>query len=86
MVERKKKMISGKYKTYKELADAFKSGELDSKLYFLWVDNDAANLYYKGDEMDEDEAYDHCHSLFSDDRPIDVVEILRLAGIPSENC
>jgi len=79
-------MISGKYKTYKELSDAFKSGELDPKLYFLRVDNDNANLYYLGDDMDEDEADEHCHALFSDNRPIYVVEILRLAGIPSENC
>jgi len=34
-----------KYNTYKELADAFKSGELDRNKYFLMLDKEEAKQY-----------------------------------------
>lgn len=73
-----------KYNNYKELADAFRTGELDREKYILQMDNDCCHLAYTGDDMNEDEAYDHCRGLFAGNGYGDVVDICNLAGIPCE--
>lgn len=73
-----------KYADYQQLADAFKSGELSREDYILRMDNDNCNLRYIGDQMDEDEAYGHCQSLFRGEGYGDIVEVCNVAGIPCE--
>lgn len=75
-----------KYKSYKELAAAFKSGELDPKKYVLVMDNDCCSLDYRGDDMNEDEAYKHAQSLFQGNGYSDIAEVCIAAGIPAEWC
>ncbi len=75
-----------KYKTYTELAAAFASGELDKDKYVLVMDNDCCSLSYRGDDMDEDEAYDHVKSLFRGGGYGDIVEVCEAASIPAEWC
>ena len=75
-----------KYKTYTELAEAFSSGELDKKKYVLVMDNDYCSLNYRGDDMDENEAYDHCQTLFRGGGYGDIIEVCEAAGIPAEWC
>lgn len=72
-----------KYKTYEELFAAFRRGEL--KDYVLRMDNDNCTLHYTGDDMDEDEAFDHCTMLFRGNGQFDTVEMLRAAGIPCDS-
>ena len=71
------------YKTYDELFAAFRAGEL--KDYVLRMDNDNCRLDYIGDSMEEDEAYEHCTSLFWGNGQFDTVEMLKAAGIPCES-
>ena len=75
-----------KYKTYRELADAFNSGELDRNKYLLILDNDSCDLTYAGDDMGEEEAYEHCQSLFRGNGYDDLKELCDAAGIPAEWC
>lgn len=72
-----------KYKTYAELFAAFRNGEL--KDYVLQMDNDNCILAYIGEDMDEDEAYEHCQGLFWGNGQFDTVEMLVAAGIPCES-
>ena len=75
-----------RYKTYGELAEAFRSGELDRERYILVMDNDNCSLSYRGDDMDEDEAYEHAQTLFRGDGYRDIVDVCHAAGIPAEWC
>ena len=75
-----------KYKTFAELANAFASGELDKEKYILVMDNDSSGLQYRGDDMQESEAYEHTKSLFSGGGPDDIVDVCNAAGIPAEWC
>lgn len=75
-----------KYRTYTELAEAFKSGELDREKYVLVMDNDSCRLSYRGGDMDEDERYAHEESLFRGGGYGDIVEVCEAAGIPAEWC
>ena len=75
-----------KYKTYTELANAFKSGELDPSKYFLLLDNDDCHLHYMGDDMDEDAAHEHCRNLFRGNGYGDLKELCDAAGIPAQWC
>jgi HK97 family phage portal protein len=52
-----------KYSTYSDLAKAFESGELDREKYVLVMDNDCCSLSYRGDDMGEEEAYQHAKYL-----------------------
>lgn len=73
-----------KYKGWSELFEAFRSGELDAEKYMVIMDNDNCCLAYTGN--DEDEACDHCDSLFHGGGYGDIVEVLKAAGIPAEWC
>ena len=75
-----------KYKTWKELFAAFASGKLPRDKYCVVMDNDCCFLRYLGDDMDENEAYDHCEELFHGDGYRDIVDVLNAAGIPAEWC
>ena len=77
-------MATPKYKTYSELAAAFRSGELDREKYVLRLDNDSCVLCYMGDDMDEDAAYEHGHALFQGHGYTDLAEVCKAAGIPAE--
>ena len=74
-----------KYTTLTELAQAFKSGELD-KSYRVWIDKGGCQLSLDqiGPEETEDERYDHCHELFDRDYGCCIEELMKLAGIPCE--
>lgn len=75
-----------KYKTYTELVAAFNSGELDRTKYVLIFDNDCTHLQYRGDDMDEDEAFDHCETLFSGNGYYDIEGMADALGLPWEWC
>ncbi len=75
-----------KYPTYEALAQAFATGELDMNKYVLVLDNDCCTLDYRGDDMDEDEAYEHCARLFHGNGYADFGDAVRAAGIPCEWC
>ncbi len=78
-----------KYNTYKQLADAFKSGELDKNKYFLMLDKGGTenSICYIGDENMSDEEldnmYDECRNLFDCPEIEDVFDALE---IPWEWC
>jgi hypothetical protein len=84
-----------KYKNIKELAEAFKLGEL--KGWTLMVDNDSTHLGWRGDwpkhikeDTDEaadfeDEKYDEGQELWDgSQKPYILDEALEAAGIPNE--
>lgn len=78
-----------KYTTLKELAAAFKSGEIDRGDYFLRIDKGGAQLRlrtYTADLTEEevDSRNEHCEELFQRPYECPVQELLRIAGIPSE--
>ena len=74
-----------KYKTYKELIDAFASGELDKEKYVLVMDNDCCSLSYIGGDWDEDDPrWDE--ELFEGNGYCDMVYVCNAAGIPTEYC
>lgn len=58
-----------KYKTYKELADAYQRGEITEP---LMMDNDWCGVY-----VDEEK-------VFEGGGPADIIEVLALLGIPAE--
>lgn len=77
------------YNTYKELADAFKSGELDKDHYFLMLDKGGTEncLCYMGDDSMDDEEID-----FHSDRATkmfncpEIEDAFTALGIPWEWC
>jgi hypothetical protein len=79
-----------KYKTLKELSDAFKAGEL--KDWKLMLDNDCTHLTYFGpapsgvDSEDfEEEMYDKGKELYNGNDDVYILDqALTLAGIPNE--
>ena len=73
-----------KYTTITELAQAFKSGELDST-YSIMVDKGGCSLslHQSGPEEEEDERYNKCHEMFKREYGDPTEELLSLAGIPS---
>ena len=79
-----------KYKNYKELFEAFDSGELSRDDYVIMVDNDNITLSYRGSdredmtEDEEDELYEKTSSLFRGNGYEDIEEILKAAGYPAE--
>ena len=77
-------MAKYKYTSYAALAAAFKSGELDPEKYVLMLDNDNCYLSYRGDDMDEDDAFDHCEKLFWGNGDFDFEEVVTALGIPCE--
>ena len=67
-------MAKAKYTTFKELVEAFKSGELTED-NALFMDNDCCTMY----------AHDGQTLLFDAGGPSEIVhELLELLGIPSE--
>jgi hypothetical protein len=78
-----------KYNTYRELADAFKSGELDSTKYFLMLDKGGTEnaLCYKWDnnlsDEENDENQDKAYGLF--DCP-EIEDAFTALEIPWEWC
>lgn len=79
-----------KYQTYKVLAEAFKSGELDPKKFVLILDND--NSHLTRIDLDEDDPEFDC--LQNEARELfegqgchyeDVLGMLEAAGIPAES-
>lgn len=75
-----------KYTSWEDLINAFRSGELDPKKYTVVMDNDCSWLRYVGDDMDEEEADDHAHSLFAGGGYRDIVDVLQAVGISAEWC
>lgn len=82
-----------KYTTITELVAAFKSGELESKDYFLLIDKGGSCLslrrYSNGEEMSDEEIdreAERCEALFKREYGNPVEELLTLAGINSERC
>jgi hypothetical protein len=67
-----------KYETYEELAKAYASGELNKDKDILWMDNDCCGLTVGCDDDSDGE------EVFEGDGPFDIIEILKLAGIPAE--
>lgn len=76
-----------KYATLKQLAAAFKSGELDDS-YRLVMDKGgcALHLTQLGPEYGADERYDKCQALFHREYGDPLVELMAMAGIPAEWC
>ncbi len=78
-----------KYKTYEELAEAFKSGELSDREWMLQMDNDNCFLVFIGETVNEQEADDRhaeAQSMFRGGGQCDAVELAQAAGIPCEWC
>ena len=87
-----------KYKNLIELAEAFRSGELNKEHYTLILDNDSSHLQYTGplpDGVEEgseaadawgDEQYQKCRTLFSGNGYSDIDDACTAAGIPCEWC
>ena len=87
-----------KYKNIKELARAFKCGELSKKEWTLILDNDCSSLRYTGalpDGMDEDseeadvwldKKNDEADKLFYGNGYSDLQDACEAAGIPTEWC
>lgn len=80
-----------KYTTLTQLAEAFKSGELDKREYFLLIDKGGNSLYlrrYSGELTDDeiDKEHERCEQLFRREYGNPVQELLTLAGINSEHC
>lgn len=85
-----------KYANLGELAQAFKSGELDRNLYRLVMDNDCSYLAYRGPlpesikegsraaDAFEDEKFDECCEWFRGNGYADLLDACVAAGIPSE--
>lgn len=78
------------YKNYKELAEAFKSGELDKKHYFLMLDKSGTentlSRHYDDSisEVENDRLMEEAGKMFPGDHEIE--EIFEAAGIPCEWC
>lgn len=83
-----------KYKNIKELANGFKSGELDG--WVLMVDNDSTHLHWIGDRPEhikdgtdeaedfDDEKYDEGKKLWDSPDIYILDQALSAAGIPNE--
>lgn len=78
-------MSGCKYKNYAELFAAYDSGELDKEKFVIMIDNDNIDLWYFGDDMDEEEAYEYCKTLFRGDGVYasEIIDILKAAGYPA---
>lgn len=76
------------YKTYAELAAAFKSGELNEHYYLMLDKGGSENSlnYYDKDASDEENErkQEECGEMFPGDHPIE--EIFEAAGIPVQWC
>lgn len=78
-----------KYTTITELAEAFKSGELDAS-YHLVIDKGGCSLRLRQDGPpmpDSEEAsqrYEHCKQLFRREYECPLDELFRIAGIPAQ--
>jgi hypothetical protein len=85
-----------KYANLGELAEAFRSGELDRNVYSLMLDNDCSSLCYRGplpegmdpdsDEYDEfiDEKETECSEWFNGNGVLDIEDACVALGIPCE--
>jgi hypothetical protein len=74
-----------KYKNIRELAEAFKSGELQG--WVLMVDNDSTHLRWIGDSPDEeflDQKYYEGKELWDSPDVYILDQALSAAGIPNE--
>ena len=76
-----------KYTTLKQLAAAFKSGELDNS-YRLVLDKGGCQLHLTqlGPEEGADERYEKCQALFRREYGDPLQELLAMVGIPAEWC
>lgn len=79
-----------KYTTLKQLAEAFKSGELDRKDYFLCIDKGGNELtlhHYGAGLTDEqvDAKYEECQKIFKRRYGCPVQELLSMVGINAED-
>lgn len=78
------------YKTYTELAAAFKSGELDPAKYYLMLDKGAREnslSRHYDDSLSEEEnerLMDEASAMWPNDPEIE--ELFKIAGIPCEWC
>lgn len=70
-----------KYKNMAELAEAFRSGDLDRSKYVLMMDNDCSYLVYTGEDVEADERPE---ALYEGDGYGDIVDACNAAGIPTE--
>lgn len=76
-----------KYKSYRELAAAFASGELDPKKCFLFVDNDSTHLTYRDEPVsmaEADKLGEHYATLFQGNGHYDFGDALNALDIPWE--
>lgn len=79
-----------KYKSYTELAAAFKSGELSSH-YYIMLDKggmDASLNYYNKDESDEvnEAKQEACRDLFKPEYCDHIFDLYAALGIRAEWC
>lgn len=87
-------MAAKKYKDIQALAAAFRSGELDPKLYTLLMDNDYSSLEYTGPVPEglsdaaagawRDAQTEKAEGLFEGKGYLDAVDACNAAGIPTE--
>lgn len=80
---------AAKYKTWKELLGAFRSGEIDKTEYGIVMDNDRCELEYFGDDTSklcDDGGDSHCEPLFLGDGYCDIVDVLKACGVPARWC
>lgn len=79
-----------KYKSYKELSEAFKSGELDKNKYFLMLDKSGLEntLCWRHNpnltDAENDKMQDKASDMWRQDPPIE--ELFEIASIPCEWC
>ncbi|HDY87688.1 MAG TPA: hypothetical protein ENH82_06155 [bacterium] len=86
-----------KYKSLKELAEAFKLGKLHG--WVLMLDNDKTSLHWRGGypmdihpdtdagEAFEEQKYDEGHALYDGSGDMYILDqALQLAGIPNIEC
>ena len=79
-----------KYKSYKELSEAFKSGELDPNKYYLTLDKGGTEnfLSWRWDDsltdLENEKMQDKASRMWLQDPPIE--ELFEAAGIPCEWC
>jgi hypothetical protein len=73
-----------KYRTWKALIKAFQTGKLSKDKYIIVMDNDNSFLRYLGKDMNEDEAYEHCRTLWRGQGYSDIVDILKALKLPAE--
>jgi hypothetical protein len=76
-----------KYTTLTQLVEAIRSGAIDNR-YTVVMDKSGYSLHlrYDGNDMDENEAYEHCEQLFQREYDEPLTELFQLLGVKAEWC